>query len=229
MKKVKGTLIILLSLFIICTLIAIVFVMIYLFPLKWSLDLAGFKYFISQFDDFKGLFAGNIVLISVYYWMLQITNLNNSNTRLKTEIKERKRQNSVEETRKYFTHTEVKISDFISHINNFGVQLFGYNWNTSEFSYNSLTQQNFPWVQTYQNMERNHGSQSKFLNEITNEFESVSAIILHGDLDQKLMNNLMGKSFISRIETLYPFIAYIKNNDDSLGLKTIELYEKWKG
>jgi len=228
MRKINIILIVLLSIFLFFSLVAIIFVIVHLFPLSWSFNLDGFRYFILKFSDFKGLFAGNIVLISVYYWMQQIDNLNSTNSRLEKERLERKQQNSVDESRKFFTHTLNKTSDFISHINNISRGLFGHKWDNLEFSFNSLSKQNFEWIKKIQNIERQHGSKDKVIKQIVYELESVSSIILHGDLDQDLINNLIGEYYINIIEILYPFIAYLRDDkEDVIGDKTIELYKKW--
>ena len=102
-------------------------------------------------------------------------------------------------------------------------------WIFEDFSWQSVNEQHKEWQPKYDKLSPQLKDK---ITEILNMFESLSAIILNGNIERKLAFRLFGKPYIKQIEVLYPFIAQARDRkkkiDENYYNSIFDLYEKWK-
>jgi len=220
-KRIIILFLIILSIISIATLIV---TLINLFQWNFNISKKGFEFLIEEFNPFTGLYAGNIVLISVYYWMRQLENIEQSNRKKIVD-------NTISEGRYFNSNIQPIAGDFIKKFRDIDETLFDIAWDYSNFTFKSLEEQNQDWLDNYQirHQQPEVGNYMKN-NQIFFELDSLSGSALYDDVDDDLLFKLIGKGFLSQVEVLYPFISV---NRDEHGTRFYfhnipELYKKWK-
>ncbi len=196
------------------------------FQLDFSFNRAGLIYLLTFFLDFKNLYASTIAVISFYYWIFQMDNIEKSNTRFEEEKIDTKREYALIESRYFHTTIQPIIRKLFDLILEKDKSLFDYKWSYDIFTDESVHLQNSEWEDKFEAIEI---FVKKEVNAVNFELDSIAANILHGNIDRELAFNLIGKPFCNQIKSLYPFIAgYRSENRKSDFLNNIvELFNEW--
>jgi len=227
MKAIRQILTIIVIVFSLFSVITILICLSDTIILRFALDKAGFINFFNYFSDFKSLYAVTIALISVYYWIYQMDNIDKTNNRIETEILDKKKQNSVEEARYFHAKIQPIIADFYDFINETDRNLFNYTWNYSEFTDESVYKQNPEWENRFEDIREKI---QKRVNIVNFELDSLAANILHGNIDKETIFKLIGKPFCTQIKVMFPFIAGYRGKKRKIDYfnNIVELFNEWE-
>lgn len=192
-----------------------------------SLNKDGFVNFLNYFSDFKNLYASTIALISVYYWIYQMDNIEKTNKRIENEILDKKKQNSVEESRYFHTTIQPIVRNFYTLITELDSSLFKYEWKFEEFTDESVSEQNPQWEAKFESVSLKIQND---VNKVNFEMDSLAANILHGNLDKETIFKLIGKPFCTQIKVMYPFIAGYRGKERKIDYlnNIVILFNEWE-
>ena len=192
-----------------------------------SLNKIGFINFFNHFSDFKNLYAATIALVSVYYWIYQMDNIEKTNKRIETEILDKKKQNSVEESRYFHTKIQPIVGEFYDLILKTDKTLFEFKWDYTEFTDESVNLQNPEWEINFQKIKEQIQNQ---VNSVNFELDSLAANVLHGNIDKETIFKLIGKPFCTQIKVMYPFIAGYRGEKRKMDYlnNIVELFNEWE-
>lgn len=203
------------------SLLAFFFSLFELFQFEWDFSKNGLKVFLDGYKEYFGLFTGTIILISVYYWVRQIENIEQSNRKKLVE-------NTIAESRYFYSKIQPIAGDFIFEMRKIDESLFDEVWDYSDFSRDSVREQNGAWLNGYRNAS-DQVENFMTINQVFFELEGLSSAALNGDIDENLLFKLMGKSYCHQIKALYPFIS--THNDPQNQTDYFEnipkLFQKW--
>lgn len=60
------------------------------------------------------------------------------------------------------------------------------------------------------------------------QLEAFSSLFIHGNLDKKLGQEIIGKTFLKQVGFLFGVLSYFREDTDTVfGLNTIRLYDEW--
>lgn len=227
MKIIRIILTGIVTVFSIFSLITMVICLSETISLPISFNKTGFVNFFYHFSDFKNLYAATIALISVYYWIYQMDNIEKTNKRIETEILDKKKQNSIEESRYFYTKIQPIVGEFYDLIQKTDKSLFEYNWEYEEFTDESVNQQNPKWEISFEKIREQ--IQHK-VNAVNFELDSIAANILHGNIDKETIFKLIAKPFCTQIKTMYPFIAGYRGEKRKTDYfnNIVELFKEWE-
>lgn len=230
MKLIKNILIVLSVVFGIVLTIGLLLVLTETFQLDFSIDSQGFSNFISHFESLKELFTVTVALLSAYFILYQIENLTVSNSRTKEILENEINNRTLELSSKFYVEIQPLIRETFVYIKNCSDYLLTQEWDFDEFSDESVDKQNHDWEIQFEN--RIPQILKDKIIEIMNNFESLSAIISNGNIDNELAFKLFGRPYINQIETFYPFIAGNRSNkkneyEDNYS-EIVRLYRNWK-
>lgn len=195
--------------------------------LPFSPNKTGLIIFLNYFSDFKNLYTATIAIVSVYYWIYQMDNIEKTNTRIENEILDKKKQNSVEESRYYHTKIQPIIFELYNSIYKTDKTLLNFTWNYSQFTDESVNIQNPEWELIFkENLEQIVIQ----VNSVNFELDSLAANILHGNIDKETIFKLIGKPFCTQIKVLYPFIAGFRSEKKKIDYfnNIVELFHEWE-
>ena len=192
-----------------------------------SFSKVGFINFFNHFSDFKNLYAATIALASVYYWIYQMDNIEKTNKRIETEILDKKKQNSVEESRYFHTKIQPIVGEFYDFILKTDRTLLGFKWDYAEFTDESVNRQNPDWEISFEKIREQIQNQ---VNSVNFELDSLAANILHGNIDKETIFKLIGKPFCTQIKVMYPFIAGYRGKKRKMDYfnNIVELFNEWE-
>lgn len=192
-----------------------------------SLDKAGLINFLNYFSDFKNLYAATIALVSVYYWIYQMDNMEKTNKRIETEILDKKKHNAIEEARYFHTKIQPIVGEFFDFIIKTDSKLLTDSWDYSEFTDESVYKQSPEWEDRFERIRKD--IQNK-VNSVNFELDSLAANILHGYIDKETIFKLIGKPFCTQIKWLYPFIAGYRGEKRKIDYlnNIVELFNEWE-
>ncbi len=192
------------------------------FDLRFSFNKNGIILFIEQFEKFYGLYAGNIVLISVYYWMRQLKQIEQSNKKITID-------KTITEARYFYSQFQPIAGKFILDMREIDDSLFDINWNYSDFYRESVKVQNDSWLLSYSKASEKVKDYMK-VNQVFHELDALSGAALFGDIDDELLFKLIGKGYCAQVEILYPFIStYREKTGKMMYFDNVPvLYKKWK-
>lgn len=226
MKIVKYALLVIVILLFVISLISIFFCICEISYLPVALNKTGMIYLLAQFSGFNNLYASTIAMISVFYWIYQMDNMEKTNKRLLEETINKKKQNAVELSKYYHTSFQPIILEFYDLINEMEKDLLLIqDWNYDEFNDKSV-KKNLHWVRWHrENKDKIRDKESAVIYEL----ESLAANILYGDIEKEMMFKLIGKPFCDQVRVMFPFIAIYKNgNRETDYFENIpELFKKW--
>jgi len=220
---------VLLSILITLTLFSIGSIILTLFEtayLPFMISKEGFIIFLNHFADFKNLYTATIAVMSVYYWIYQMDNMNLTNSRIEGEIVEKKKENTLVESRYFYNRIQPQIRDFFDKINSIDNTLLSYTWDYSNFNDQSVHSQNSYWEIRYEIIRNDI---EKDVNAINFELESFSSNILHGNIYKELAFELIGEPFCVQIKVLFPFIAGYRSKDRKIDYfnNIVTLFKDW--
>ena len=227
MKNIRSLLlaiVILLSLFSALTLIVC---LINLSSDSFAFNKDGFIHFVNAFGDFRNLYASTIALLSVYYWIYQMDNMEKTNERIENDLIDKKKQKTVELSRSYYTVFQPIIKKFYSKIESIDNNLLLYNnWDYQNFSSESVIHSNISWKVSF---IKNKIQFQEELDSVIYELESFSANILHGEINREMMLQLIGKPFCLQVKVMYPFISIYRDQDSDKDYfsNVVELFKAW--
>ena len=195
--------------------------------LSFSFNKTGFVNFLNHFSDFKNLYAATIAIVSVYYWIYQMDNIEKTNKRIEDEIIDKKKLNSIEESRYFHTKIQPIIADFYDFILKTDKSLFEYQWDYSDFTDESVFKQNPDWVVKFEKIRKQ--VQNK-VNAVNFELDSLAANIIYGNIDKEVIFKLIGKPFCTQIKVLFPFIAGYRGRERKIDYlnNIVELFYMWE-
>ena len=195
--------------------------------LHFSPNKTGFIVFFNYFSDFRNLYTATIAIVSVYYWTYQMDNIEKTNIRIENEILDKKKQNSVEESRYYHTKIQPIIFELYNSIYKTDKTLLNFTWNYSQFTDESVNIQNPEWELIFKENVEQILIQ---INSVNFELDSLAANILHGNIDKETIFKLIGKPFCTQIKILYPFIAGFRSEKKKIDYfnNIVELFHEWE-
>jgi hypothetical protein len=192
-----------------------------------SFDRKGFINLFNHFSDFKNLYATTVALVSVYYWIYQMDNIEKTNERIEIEILDKKKQNSVEESRYFHVKIQPIVGEFYDFISETDQTLFDYEWDYTEFTDESVNRQNPDWEISFEKIREQIQNQ---VNPVNFQLDSLAANILHGNIDKETIFKLIGKPFCTQIKVMYPFIAGYRGEKRKMDYfnNIVELFNEWE-
>lgn len=229
MKVIKSILLSLSVLLGIILIIGFFLILAKTFQMKLELSANGFSNYTKEFSSLKELFTVTIALLSTYFILFQIENIKISNKRTKEILENEIKSKTLEQSNFFYIQLQPRVRETYLIIDKCNKYLLTQKWIFIEFTDQSVSEQNLKWEKEYD--ELNQVVKDKII-EIINQFESLSAIILYGNIDHEMAFNLFGRPFIRQIEVMYPFIAgnrsrEKKENEDNYN-SIIKLYNDWK-
>lgn len=227
MKTVKLLLVGLMISLVICSVVTLVICLSETIFLPFLFNKTGFINFFDYFSDFRNLYTATIAIVSVYYWICQMDNMEKTNIRIENEILDKKKQNSVEESRYFHTKIQPIIFELYNSIYKTDKTLLNYTWNYSQFTDESIKIQNPEWELIF---KENLDQILIQVNSVNFELDSLAANILHGNIDKETIFKLIGKPFCTQIKVLYPFIAEFRSEKKKKDYfkNIVELFHEWE-
>ena len=229
MKTIKYILISLAIIFGIVLLIGFFLILAKTFRMEFDFTSTGFSRFILEFNSLRKLFTVTIALLSMYFILFQIENITKSNKRTEEILENDIKSKTLEQSFFFYTRQQLLIREIYLLISKESDYLLSQSWVLTEFTDHSVNEQNPKWEKKYERLVQ--PIKDKIIN-ILNQFESLSATILNGNIDKDLAFNLFGRPFNRQIETLYPFISGYRSrekpdNEDNYN-SIVKLYNEWK-
>lgn len=154
-------------------------------------------------------------------------NIEKTNKRLENEKTDKKKDNSIVESRYFHTTIQPIIRDFYDLVLEEDNVLFDYSWDYNVFTDESVNNQHPDWEVKYESIRK---SVEKYINAVNFELDSLASNILHGNIDKDLIFNLIGKPFCTQIRILYPFIAGYRGEKRKMDYfnNIVDLFHEWK-
>lgn len=226
LEIIKSVLLLFLFLLSLFSVVSLIFCIFEVIKLDFSFNKTGLLYFISFFQDFKSLYASTIAVISIYYWIIQMDNIEKSNTKWEKEQIDKKKENAIVESRYFHAKFQPIVRALFDLVIEKDESLFEYKWNFDHFTDESVNRQNPTWETKFEAIEN---LVKKELNAVNFELDSIAANILHGDIDNELAFKLIGKPFCYQVRILYPFIAGYRSEKRKIDYlsNTVALFNTW--
>jgi hypothetical protein len=226
MKTIRNILFIIVILLSLLSIISIIFCLCETIRLQFLFSKIGFLNFLNYFSGFKNLYASSIAMVSIYYWIFQIDNIEKTNKRLENEKTDKKKANSIVESRYFHTKIQPIIRDFYDIILEKDKTLFEYTWVYTVFTLESVLDQHPVWDEKYELIRK---PVEKYINSVNFELDSLASNILHGNIDKVLIFKLIGKPFCSQVRILYPFIAAYRGAKRKIDYfnNIVDLFNEW--
>ena len=228
MKEIKSILIGFSILFGIILIVGVVLVLAETFKMQLELSANGLSIFTENFTSLNSIFTVTIALLSTYFILVQVENLTISNRRTSEILENELKNMALNQSKFFYTELQARVRETYILIDNRSKYLLSQKWDIIEFNDESVCEQNLKWEQEYENLQQ---SVKDRIIEILNQFESLAAIVLYGNIDKGLAFDLFGRPFIRQIETWYPFISGYRSRKKEIKEDNynsiIKIYNEW--
>jgi hypothetical protein len=217
MKTIKILVLVLAVVFSIILVFGMAIISFKVFQLPILLTPEGFRHFLSSYSVLKELFTIAIGLLTAYFIIFQIENFSLS---IKTK--------TFEQSKFFYIEIQPLIHDIYKLIKPRSEYLLSQTWNYSEFTDQSVNEQNPKWEIEYENMPQEIKDR---VIRILNNLEYLSSNVINGSIDQQMAYDLFGRPLVSQLRIFYPFISGYRTRE----MKTNEyrynsivtLFKKW--
>ena len=228
MKSFKKLIIILVSFFTLILSIGLFLALSKVCSLPYEFSYDGFSFLTSHFNNLNGVFTITIALLSTYFILFQMESIQATNNHTEKVLGNETNNKTIEQSFYFYTKLQPEIKVTFSLVENSSAYLLNQKWNIDEFTDHSIAEQNLNWENEFKKLDST--LENKVTN-ILNQFESLSASILYGNVDKSMAFDLFGRPYLRQIQYLYPFISAYrsrekKSKEDNYSC-IVELYNQW--